>query len=187
MGLAVMALACWVVIPALAQAKVSERRRACLNNLGAIARGFSAYLAANEDRWPRAAKLKSTQDSAGKGWPLLPVVLGPFVKEDGAFECPSDVRNLADDSPLRREHSSTTTWFATEGSSYEWWWGDLRGGHARGREPLTRAAGLGQGPADQWLLTDFEPFHAGDDGGAINILHADLKARTSRPKRPPLE
>ncbi len=187
-AIAVLGLAAWLLIPALSASRVAGQRQRCLANLTSIGRALDAYLKSSDQRWPYAAKLRSTQNTSGKGWPLLPAVLAPHLGDDPhAFRCPGDVRELEDDDPLRKEFSSSTTWHETEGSSYEWWWGELRAGHRVGEEPLTKAAGMGQGRADQWLLTDFQPFHEGDGGGAINTLFADLQARTSRPRRPQLE
>lgn len=96
------------------------------------------------------------------------------------FHCPADVRRLTADSPLAKKFPGTTTYFATEGTSYEWWFGDIYGGKKVGEETLRKAGGFGMGRADAPLLTDFEPFHKGDDQGAVNTLNADLKPRTMR-------
>jgi hypothetical protein len=97
-----------------------------------------------------------------------------------AFHCPADRRILPGDSPLRKKFSEKTTYFETEGTSYEWWFGEVYGGKKVGEESLSKAGGFGMGRADQPLLSDFEPFHSGDDQGAINTLNADLKPRTTR-------
>jgi hypothetical protein len=76
-SVAVLGLAAWLLVPALGASRIHEQRQRCLDNLSTIGRGLSAYLDANEHRWPFAAKLRTTQQAAGKGWPLLPAVLQP--------------------------------------------------------------------------------------------------------------
>ena len=76
-----------------------------------------------------------------------------------------------------------TTYFATEGLSFEWQFGEIYGGRKLGEEMMSRPEGFGLGPADQPILRDFELFHEGDDGGSFNTLFADLRARSSRGDR----
>jgi hypothetical protein len=112
------------------------------------------------------------------------MVLEPYLSGDKeAFHCPADKRVLSADSPLLKTFPSSTTWFATEGTSYEWVMGDAYGGKKVGDESLAKASGFGLGRADQPLLTEFDLFHKGDNEGALNTLNADLKPRTSRPRR----
>lgn len=152
-------------------------------NLAEIGAALSSYLSANDHRWPYVEKLASVKRHS-PGWPTLPVVLEPFLAGDGeAFHCPADERRLDPDSPLAKTFASNTTWFATEGTSYEWVMGDSYGGKRVGEESLARASGFGLGRADQPLLTEFGLFHKGDDEGALNTLNADLKPRTARPPR----
>ena len=115
-------------------------------------------------------------------WMTLPTVLQQFVENKESFRCPADRRELSPDSPLLKKHPRNTTWFETEGTSYEWSWGDAYGGKKVGEETLAKAKGFGMGRADQPLLADFEPFHKGDGKGSVNKLNADLKPRTSRDK-----
>ncbi len=120
-------------------------------------------------------------------WPTLPKVLDKYlaktVSGKSAFECPADKRVIDPDSPLAKKFPKDTTWFETEGTSYEWLWGEAYGGKKVGEESLAQAKGFGMGRADQPLLTDFAPFHAGDGGGSFNTLNADLKPRTARDEK----
>ena len=127
------------------------------------------------------AKLSSVELHS-PSWPILPTVLRPYLNNAEVFHCPADRRELAADSPLLKSHPRETTYFETEGTSYEWYWGEAYGGKKVGEESLTRAKGFGMGRADSPLLADFEPFHKGDDQGSLNTLNADLKPRTTRAK-----
>jgi len=179
-GVTVVALAAWFIVPALSRARVQADRQACLANLGEIGRALGSYLAANDERWPYVAKLRSFKIHQPP-WPTLPEVLGPFADGRSAmFHCPADTRVLAKDDPLAGKFPLETTWYATEGLSYGWRWADDRGGQKLGHSPLSRAKGSGLGRADQTVLTDFELFHKGDGGGSFNTLFADFRARTSR-------
>ncbi len=159
--------------------RVSAQRAACLENLATISKALQAYLADNDHRWPAVAKLASIKTDSAK-WPTLPEVLDRYVKDRNSYHCPADQRTLSDDSPLRSKFSAKTSYFATEGTSYEWWFGEAYAGKKVGEESLGKSGGFGMGKADQPLLSDFEPFHTGDELGAINTLNADFKQRTSR-------
>lgn len=159
--------------------RVAAQRTACLANLAAISQALQAYLADNDHRWPAVAKLASIKTDSAK-WPTLPEVLDRYAKDRNVFHCPADRRTLSDDSSLRSKFSVNTTYYATEGTSYEWWFGEAYAGKKVGEESLGKSGGFGMGKADQPLLSDFEPFHAGDELGAINTLNADFKPRTSR-------
>jgi len=179
--LLVLGVAAWVLVPNMAGSQhVAEKRAACLENLHAIGQALGAYLEASDQRWPYVAKLR-TFKTHEPPWPTLPEALGSHGPDDRTvFHCPADERVLGADSPLREHYPATTTYFATEGLSYEWLWGDGYGGHRIGDESLSKASGHGLGQADQSLLNDFEPFHVGDGGGSFNTLYADLHARTTR-------
>lgn len=159
----------------------AAQREACLANLATIGKGLSAYLDANDQRWPYVAKLRSLP-MHNPPWPILPDVLKTYGGDGAgdAFRCPADRRTLSEDSPLVKQFGRQTTWYATEGSSYEWIWGEAYGGKRVGEETLTKAKGFGLGRADQPMLADFDAFHTGDDKGPFNTLNADLKPRTAR-------
>lgn len=178
----VLGLAGYLVVSFLGKGRVTERRQACLTNLWRIGQALGAYLQDSDDHWPFAEKLASIKMHEPP-WPTLPVVLTPYLNNElSVFHCPADSRTLQDDSPLLARYSRSTTWFETEGTSYEHWLTEAYAGKKVGQEALSKAEGFGLGRADQPLLTDFEPFHKGDGGGAFNTLNADLKPRTTRAK-----
>lgn len=176
----VLGLLMMLVAPSLKANRVAKKRQACVANLAQIGHGLQSYLTDNGNRWPHVAKLASVKLESST-WPTLPTVLEPYMRDHmDAFHCPADHRHLDPDSPLARKFPAKTTYYETEGTSYEWWFGEIYGGKKVGEETLRQAGGFGMGRADEPLLTDFEPFHKGDDQGAINTLNADLKPRTTR-------
>jgi type II secretory pathway pseudopilin PulG len=175
----VLAMAAYLLVPAGQSARAEKARAACLANLEQIGRALQNYLKDSDNRWPSVAKLASVSPGPNP-WPTLPTALKPYLAEASVFHCPADVRRLEEDSPLRQRFGRTTTYFETEGTSYEWWFGELYAGRKVGEENLSKAAGFGMGRADQPLLTDFEPFHRGDERGDYNTLNADFKPRIAR-------
>lgn len=183
LGLLVLAGAGWLIGPAWrGGAKVAAKRTACLANLSKIGSALNSYLEENGQRWPYVDKL-ATVSTHAPAWKTLPVVLEKYVTDREIFHCPADKRRLDDDSPLAAKFSAQTTWFETEGTSYEWLWGDVYGGRKIGEESLAQAKGFGMGRADQPMLSDFAPFHTGDDGGSFNTLNADLIPRTAHDEK----
>jgi len=168
-------------LPALQRMSREARRTECLENLRTIGAAMSAYVEQNGRRWPHMAKLPSMEDHQPP-WPGMAAVLKPFMGgQEGRLRCPSDVRVLGAESPLRKRFPEKTTYFETEGTSYEWVLQLLYAGQPVGRDPLARAEGLGMGPADQPIVWDFEPFHRhGSEPGSFNILYADFVARPER-------
>jgi hypothetical protein len=152
-----------------------------MGNLTEIGKALESYLRDHQEIWPYVAKLKTVEVHTPP-WPMLPGVLAPYTADKpNVFCCPADRRQLASDSPLAKQFPIKTTWFATEGCSYEWMWGEAYGGKKAGKEDRSKAGVLGGlERADQALLTDFGAFHAGSEGGAFNTLYADFKARTAK-------
>jgi len=180
--MAVLALGGWLLLPAMSEGRIASKRQACLQNLGAIGKAIHSYLGEHDHRWPFVAKLASAPVQSPP-WPTLPTVLEPYLGRDAAvFKCPADRRILSKQDSLYARFGAQTTYHETEGLSYEWWFSEAYGGKKVGEESLRKAGGFGLGRADQPLLTDFEPFHVGDEQGAMNTLNADLKPRTTRAK-----
>jgi type II secretory pathway pseudopilin PulG len=176
----VLGLLMVLVVPSLRSNKVARMRQACIANLARIGQGLESYLNNNGNRWPFVSKLDSVKPESSP-WPTLPKLLASYMNGGmDAFHCPADQRRLDQDNPLAKKFPRSTSYYDTEGTSYEWWFGEIYGGKKVGEESLARAGGFGMGRADEPLLTDFEPFHKGDDQGAINTLNADLKPRTTR-------
>jgi hypothetical protein len=173
----------WLLLPSIGSSATEAKRAACLANLGKVGKAMTSYLADNDQRWPYVSKLSSVQLHT-PAWPTLPKVLDKYLGADReVFHCPADKRVLEPDSALANKFPQETTWFETEGTSYEWLWGEAYGGKKIGAESLAQAKGFGMGRADQPLLADFAPFHAGDGGGSFNTLNADLKPRTARDEK----
>lgn len=162
-------------------ARVAENRAACLANLKEIAVALTAYHNANDQTWPYIEMLK-TAPVHQPPWATLADALKPHLADPSkSLHCPADSRELEDGSPLLSKYGRKTTWFETEGTSYEWEFGEAYGGKKVGKEDFGKLMRMGR--ADQFLLRDFDNFHAGDDGGSFNTLNADLKPRTSRDNR----
>lgn len=172
--LVVLALAGYVFVPLWRHSRAEAMRDSCLANLSAIGTGLSAYLESNNETWPSVDKLR-TFTRYDEHRPTLSVVLKPYVKSEAIWRCPADSREV-EDEVLRAEFGANSTWYETEGLSYEWIWPDVYAGRRVGEEKLSRLSGRGKGRADQDLLRDFEAFHVGV--GRSNTLYADFVART---------
>jgi len=177
---AVMAAGAAVVWRGAGRSGGAAARAACRANLEAIGRALSAYVAQNDQRWPAVARLPSMEYHDPR-WPGLAEVLAPLIPERGVFRCPGDERVLDESSPLRAQFPARTTYYETEGSSYEWVLQELRAGQRVGRDPLARASGAGLGPADQPIVWEYRPFHgSAGEPGAFHVLYADFVVRPSR-------
>ena len=164
-----------------AKARVAADRTKCLANLKDVAAALTAYHQANDNRWPCVEMLKSVPMHT-PAWSTMADALKPHLADPAkSLHCPADTRTLQDGSPLLSKFSRNTTWFETEGTSYEWMFAAAYGGKRVGEEDFGKHMRLGR--ADQPLLRDFDTFHTGDDAGAFNTLNADLKPRTSRDER----
>ena len=93
-------------------------------------------------------------------------------KSKKVFHCPAD-RNTKD------EQLGGSSYFETEGTSYEW--RSQFNGKKVGRDIFTAASGLGLGAADAPMMFDFEAFHGGEKvTGSQVVLYADLHVRADR-------
>lgn len=179
-GAVVLVAAGIVMVPGLASRGIAEDRERCLANLGFVGEAMAAYFEDSGDTWPAISKLRSVQIHT-PAWPTLTDVLGKYTSGGvEKFHCPADRRALSKDHALYKEFGGETTWFETEGTSYEWLMGDAYAGKKIGQESLASAKGFGMGRADMPLISEFEPFHEGDGKGSFNTLNADLKPRTAR-------
>lgn len=180
-GLFVVVLLVMLVVPSVSSGgKRAEHRAACLTNLAAVGTALTAYLQDSDQTWPCVEKLRSLPIH-DPPWPTLPKILERYTAgRSEIFRCPADQRELSSDSPLFAQFGGSTTWWATEGASYEWLMGEAYCGRKVGAESLSSAKGFGMGRADMPLISEFEPFHEGDGGGSFNTLNADLTPRTAR-------
>lgn len=159
--------------------RMAAERVYCQQNLLRIGRAMETYWQTSDRHWPWMTKLPSS-DIHDPPWPGMAAVLGPFAENDlSVFRCPADRRRLAEGDPLRGTYPAATTWYETEGTSYEWLLADVYAGKPVGRESASGRRAVGGGPADQPIIWDFEPFHGGrGTPGSLNILYADLKVRS---------
>lgn len=173
-----------LIVSWTAARRTAALRAQCLSQLGEIGKALNQYLQDHDERWPYVAKLR-TFEIHDPPWPTVPVVLAAYTGDRPTlFACPADRRTLSPENPLARQFPKKTTWFVTEGTSYEWMWGEAYGGNKVGEESLSKAGALGGlEQADQPLMADFEPFHSNDGGSAFNSLYADLRARPARTTR----
>jgi hypothetical protein len=146
---------------------------------------MQSYLYQSNDTYPWAAEMRSLEPELAaiqgrEPWSALSEVLlqhtGNVIE---VFRCPSDRRRLDKDDPheagLIGEYPVVTTYFATEGLSYEW--RSQYNGKQPNRDMFTDKEGLKLGAASSPLLYDFEPFHGKrTDPGSVCILFADLHA-----------
>lgn len=167
-----------ITVPSLGKARVQAKRTKCMANLKAIGQGVLAYLNTNNDRYFYAAEFPSTEEEVAEAeerkpyppiWEALQLELGRGKK---VFHCPSD-RNT------KNPELGGTTYFETEGTSYEW--RSQFNGQIVGRDDLTHATGAGLGAADAPMMFDFEAFHGHDKApGSLVVLFADLHVQADR-------
>ncbi len=169
----VLGLAAYVFVPIVRAGRAEAMQAACAGQLASIGRALGEYLDANGDRWPFVDKLRRVSRHDPR-WPVLPDVLSPYLSDRSLYHCPADTREIENEA-LQKEFGSRSTWFETEGLSYEWLWPDAYGGRRVGDEDLTPLSGRGKGRADQDLLSEFGSFHEG--AGRVNILYADFIVR----------
>ncbi len=182
-ALCIVSIAVWFILPSRSSPEIEAHRVQCLANLEQIGKAIDSYLRDHGNTWPHVAKLRTFKMHTPP-WPTVPELLSSYASgRPEIFHCPADNRTLSSDSPLLKDYPAETTWFETEGVSYEWMWGEGYGGKKVGEDFASSPEGLGLGRADQALLADFEPFHSGDEGGAFNTLYADMQARSARSDR----
>lgn len=171
--------------PMARRARIVSRRTKCLANLHSVGQALQNYMYQSNDTYPCAAEMRSidrllAEQEKRQPWPALSEVLLPHagnVKE--VFACPADRRVLHADDPheamLLADYPADTTYFATEGLSYEW--RSQYNGKQPHRDIFTDPHGLKLGPASAPLLYDFEPFHGrAHERGTMCMLFADLHA-----------
>jgi prepilin-type N-terminal cleavage/methylation domain-containing protein len=184
--ISILGLLSAIIVPVARNARVVSRRAKCLSNLHSIGQALQNYLSENRDTYPWAAEMRSVDrllaDLQGrKPLPALSDVLRLHAGNSReVFACPADHRLLdpgssESDALLSEEFPSTTTYFATEGLSYEW--RSQYNGKQPNRDIFTDREGLKLSPAVAPLLFDFQPWH-GDPGdkGSVCFLFADLHA-----------
>src|ERR1051326_1785517 len=95
--IAVIAILAALLFPVFARAREAARRSACISNLKQIGAALMMYVQDHDEVFPianaTAQGLPMGQGHAvggkGGGYPFVPDVLGPYVKNEGVFRCPT--------------------------------------------------------------------------------------------------
>jgi prepilin-type N-terminal cleavage/methylation domain-containing protein len=97
---AIIAILAAILFPVFSRARENAKRTACINNLGQLGKATLLYLGDNDDRFPTVDCSGDTgnahfveggahrSDYAEDKW-VLGDALGPYVKSDETFRCPS--------------------------------------------------------------------------------------------------
>jgi prepilin-type N-terminal cleavage/methylation domain-containing protein len=171
---AIIALLVGVLLPALNNARDQARRTACASNLRQIGTGLQIYMSGNHDRFPHASFMPSVGP-----FPLAtekPIRIADVLRFNvGAaetFHCPND--HSGDDRPAP---NMGLTFFASEGSSYEYRTVRLNIGGRTPREIATLLSDRTDSTvADNsfYVMRDYDNFHgAGGKPGARRYLYSD--------------
>lgn len=115
--IAIVAILAGLLLPALARAKGSSHRSACLSNLRQIGIGFSMYSADNADQFPDRRDLKlelgympwSTWPPSDprSGWAAA--TLSKYVVDPNVWSCPSLRNSVLNTAPQCNQAISTET------------------------------------------------------------------------------
>jgi len=146
-----------ILLPVTARVRGYARKAHCVSNLGQLGKALNLYTDANDNWYPCASVMPSTEPQPGL--PRIRDLLEPHASA-GVFQCP-------DDHPTDPEYK-LPSYYEGEGSSYEW-------------AEIVNHAKVGQ-PArfvpfklDIFpILRDYEPFHRrGGSKIGINGLFID--------------
>ena len=154
--ISVIALLSAILLPVTASVRGYARRVHCLSNLGQLSKAINLYVDDNENWYPCATVMPSTEPQGGL--PRIRDLLVPYA-DPSVFECP-------DDRPTDPEYPFPS-YFAGEGSSYQWveLFNHLKVGDDG---PFPRMK-LDEVP----MLHDYEPFHHRSGKAGINGLFRD--------------
>ncbi|MBI5706061.1 MAG: prepilin-type N-terminal cleavage/methylation domain-containing protein [Armatimonadetes bacterium] len=97
--IAIIAILAAILVPVFSQAKAAAKKAACLSNLKQVGTAFELYLADYDDRLPDRRDLKLSLPGGYRPWTTWPpsdpragwtaVVLEPYVRSLGIFQCPA--------------------------------------------------------------------------------------------------
>ncbi len=150
--IAIIGILAALVFPAFRRSREAARRGACSSNLRQVGLAIEMYLGHSNDVMPVASHMPSL--GLGDGPPFAEV-MQPYLNDTEVLLCPGDQRD-------------DTTYFATEGSSYEY--NSLLGGKRMSSLFLTQLWNQGRVPVNY----DYEPFHGpAGQPGSTNYLFGD--------------
>jgi len=162
-----------LMLPALAWARKSAQRTACLSNLRQTAVGLTAYLGDHNDIFPYVMPLSKGQSGSEND---LLLALGEYFTSFDIFTCPSDDTGVAEEL----------------GSSYDYWpgWIMFAREFFRGESPeavaRTTSVFYRQQPGQWPVLADAEGWHRPLDEMGQNASFYDGSAAAlsdwNRPK-----
>jgi prepilin-type N-terminal cleavage/methylation domain-containing protein len=156
--ISVIALLSAILLPVAHKVRGQARRSRCLNNLDQLGKAISLYADDNEQWYPCATLMPSTEPKGGL--PRIRDLLSPRYVTPEVFECLDD---RATDPAYK-----FPTYFEGEGSSYEW--AELLNHQKAGRPITHRFIRVEDIP----ILRDYEPFHrSGGSRVGINGLYYD--------------
>jgi len=89
--IAIIAILAAILFPVFAQAREKARQTSCLSNMKQIGMGLMMYTQDYDETYP-AANMAPVPAINGGGSTVMPIdaQLGPFIKDDQVWACPSD-------------------------------------------------------------------------------------------------
>ena len=146
-----------LLLPLTSRIRGEARKMQCVSNLGQLGKAINLYVDDNENWYPCATIMPSTE--AKGGLPRICDLLACYT-DPRVFECP-------DDRPTDPEYAFGT-YFEGEGSSYEW--AELLN-YLKVGQPVRYAPIKIE---DAAMLRDYEPFHRRGSGKlGVNCLYHD--------------
>jgi prepilin-type N-terminal cleavage/methylation domain-containing protein len=140
--ISIIAMLLGILMPALNAARRSAYKTGCKQNLHGCGIAFRMYLDDNRNIMPIIYNMPNSTVQQDPNSVSLPGVLGKYLSGKEALKCPAD-----------RLPGKNTTFFASEGSSYEY--NNWLGGQTIEKSRIAQKFGTNE----VWMLRDYEPFH----------------------------
>jgi prepilin-type N-terminal cleavage/methylation domain-containing protein/prepilin-type processing-associated H-X9-DG protein len=110
----IIAILAAVLFPVFVKARERAKRTECISNMKQIGIAISMYCSDYDEKYPWA--WCGNKDGLQ---PMLPEVMGNYVRDEGIWECPSDTGETFRDSP-DSYGDNITSFHALIGSSYDY-------------------------------------------------------------------
>ncbi len=112
--IAIIAILAAILFPVFAQAREKARAASCLSNMKQIGHGINMYVQDYDETYPQAYYYKNntatTNGGSAGGYVTWTVTIGPYIKNEQLFVCPSDPnRGLPPDNPVCNPYTDTVT------------------------------------------------------------------------------